>query len=597
MDAACVITPEKLAEEAEKLGKEFGFEVEIMDEKEAEKLGMKAFLAVGRASINRPKVIVMRYNGDSESEKRIGLVGKGLTYDTGGLSLKPTSSMLDMKTDMGGAATVIGTMCALGKMKIRRNVTAVVAACENAIGSNAYRPGDIIGSMNGKTIEITNTDAEGRLTLADALTYIIRKENVDEVIDAATLTGAIMVALGDNVTGVFSNSDENYKKLEAAGKYWGEKYWQMPIFEEYRDIIKSDVADLKNSAGRLAGSITAAKFLEEFIEEKPWMHLDIAGTAFSEKNGKYFNEYENGDYKKNSKTGIWNSYEYSEELKRYLPIKKYFANGILTRKDIFYRRSEELHIFSSTTYNSKNEIEEIKYFEENGEISQIKTYKDSILEKVVNYTHYKRNYSIYDKVINPQSGYEYYKARESLTQFKDLNLLDVKLENKELNLYSLKSSDNKDIFVVFQNYSPGKTSQDGIRWYEDPLKYFGIKEIFYGKRKSEKIKSYEDIVKDGYFEEFNLGFFPGTASITESPCNVETVVKTGYFGDGAESGVWKNYDSSRGDLISSFNYVKGILDGPYEIYFSNGALKENGEYRNGVKVVLWEAGPQYWPSY
>lgn len=315
------------------------------------------------------------------------------------------------------------------------------------------------------------------------------------------------------------------------------------------------------------------------------------------KNGKYFNEYENGDYKKNSKTGIWNSYEYSEELKRYLPIKKYFANGILTRKDIFYRRSEELHIFSSTTYNSKNEIEEIKYFEENGEISQIKTYKDSILEKVVNYTHYKRNYSIYDKVINPQSGYEYYKARESLTQFKDLNLLDVKLENKELNLYSLKSSDNKDIFVVFQNYSPGKTSQDGIRWYEDPLKYFGIKEIFYGKRKSEKIKSYEDIVKDGYFEEFNLGFFPGTASITESPCNVETVVKTGYFGDGAESGVWKNYDSSRGDLISSFNYVKGVLDGPYEIYFSNGALKENGEYRNGVKVVLWEAGPQYWPSY
>lgn len=287
-EPACVITPEKLAEEAEKLGKEFGFEVEIMDEKEAEKLGMKAFLAVGRASINRPKVIVMRYNGDSESEKRIGLVGKGLTYDTGGLSLKPTSSMLDMKTDMGGAATVIGTMCVLGKMKIRRNVTAVVAACENAIGSNAYRPGDIIGSMNGKTIEITNTDAEGRLTLADALTYIIRKENVDEVIDVATLTGAIMVALGDNVTGVFSNSDENYKKLEAAGKYWGEKYWQMPIFEEYRDIIKSDVADLKNSAGRLAGSITAAKFLEEFIEEKPWMHLDIAGTAFSEKNGKYF---------------------------------------------------------------------------------------------------------------------------------------------------------------------------------------------------------------------------------------------------------------------------------------------------------------------
>lgn len=315
------------------------------------------------------------------------------------------------------------------------------------------------------------------------------------------------------------------------------------------------------------------------------------------KNGEYFNEYENGNYERNRKTGVWNSYEYSEDLKRYLPVKKYFTSGVLIRKDILYRRSEELHIFSSTTYNSKNEVVEIKYFEENGEVSQIKTYKDSILEKVVNYSHYKRAYSIYDKLVNPKTGYEYYKARESLTQFKDLNLLDTKLENEELNLYSLKSSNNKEIFIVFQNYSPGKTSQDGIRWYEDPLKYFGIKEIFYGKRKSEKIKSYEDIVKDGYFEEFNLGYFPGAASITGSPYNAETVIKSGYFETGLESGVWKNYDSSRGDLISSFNYVKGVLDGPYEIYFSNGALKENGEYRNGGKVILWEAGPQYWPSY
>ena len=320
------------------------------------------------------------------------------------------------------------------------------------------------------------------------------------------------------------------------------------------------------------------------------------------KNGRYFSSLENGYYEKNikigtRKTGVWNSYEYSEDLKRYLPVKKYFTSGVLIRKDILYRRSEELHIFSSTTYNSKNEVVEIKYFEENGEVSQIKTYKDSILEKVVNYSHYKREYSIYDKLINPKTGYEYYKARESLTQFKDLNLLDTKLENEELNLYSLKSSNHKEIFIVFQSYSPGKTSQDGIRWYEDPLKYFGIKEIFYGKRKSEKIKSYEDIVKDGYFEEFNLGYFPGAASITGSPYNAETVIKSGYFENGLESGVWKNYDSSRGDLISSFNYVKGVLDGPYEIYFSNGALKENGEYRNGGKVILWEAGPQYWPSY
>lgn len=315
------------------------------------------------------------------------------------------------------------------------------------------------------------------------------------------------------------------------------------------------------------------------------------------KNGKYFNEYENGNYEKNNRTGVWNSYEYSEDLKRYLPVKKYFTSGALTRKDVLYRRSEELHTFSSTTYNSKNEVVEIKYFEENGEVSQIKTYKDSILEKVINYSHYKREYSIYDKLVNPKTGYEYYKARESLTQFNDLNLLDAKLENEELNLYSLKNTNGKDIFIVFQHYSPGKTSQDGIRWYEDPLKYFGIKEIFYGNRKSEKIKSYEDIVKDGYFEEFNLGFFPGAASITKSPYNVETVIKTGYFKNGLESGVWKNYDSSRGDLISSFNYVEGVLEGPYNIYFSNGALKENGEYRDGEKVILWEAGPQYWPSY
>lgn len=315
------------------------------------------------------------------------------------------------------------------------------------------------------------------------------------------------------------------------------------------------------------------------------------------KNGEYFNEYENGSYEKNRKIGVWNSYEYFEELKRYLPIKKYFINEALTQKDIFYRKSEELHIFSTTTYNSKNEVVEIKYFEEHGEVSQIKTYKDSILEKVVNYSHYKRDYSIYDRLVHPKTGYEYYKARESLTQFKNLNLLAAKLENEELNLYSLKDSDGKDIFVVFQNYSPGKTSQDGIRWYEDPLKYFGIKEIFYGERKSEKINSYEDIVKDGYFEEFDLGYFPGASSITGSPYNVETVVKTGYFKNGLKNGVWKSYDSSRGDLESSFSYVDGELQGPYEIYFSNGALKENGEYQDGRKVVLWEAGLQYWPSY
>lgn len=287
-EQADIMTPKVLSEQAAKLGQEYGFEVEILDEKKAEKLGMKAYLSVARAAHNRPYVIVMRYKGNEKSNYTYGLVGKGLTYDTGGLSLKPTDSMANMKDDMGGAATVIGAMCAIAKMKVKKNVTCVIAACENSIGPNAYRPGDIVETMNGKTIEVLNTDAEGRLTLADAITYIIRKENVDEVIDAATLTGAMLVALGEDVTGVFTNDDAMAHKLIEASENWNEYFWQMPMFPFFRENIKSKIADIKNSGVRWGGSINAAKFLEEFVEDKKWIHLDIAGTAFSSGNNSYY---------------------------------------------------------------------------------------------------------------------------------------------------------------------------------------------------------------------------------------------------------------------------------------------------------------------
>ena len=289
-EQAEVLNPKELANRAIKLGKEFGFDVEILDEKKAQKLGMNAYLGVARAAHHRPNVIVMRYKGDAKSKYTYGLVGKGLTYDTGGLSLKPTDSMLTMRCDMGGAATMIGTMCAIAKMKIKKNVACVVAACENSIGPNAYRPGDILTAMNGKTIEVTNTDAEGRLTLADALTYIVRKEKVNEVIDAATLTGAVMVALGEDVTGVFTNDDKMARKVIDASENWNEYFWQMPMFDIYKKNLKSPYADMQNTGVRWGGSTNAAKFLEEFVDDTKWVHLDIAGTAWASGANPYYSQ-------------------------------------------------------------------------------------------------------------------------------------------------------------------------------------------------------------------------------------------------------------------------------------------------------------------
>jgi len=289
-EPANVLTPAKLAAMAEKTGKESGFEVEVLKEDKIQELGMEAFFAVGRASENRPRLIIMRYFGDKKNKKEIiGLVGKGLTYDSGGLCIKSKDSMVRMKSDMGGAASVIGAMAAIAKRKLKINVVAVVAACENLISGNSYRTGDIIGSMAGKTIFIGSTDAEGRLTLADAVHYIIEKENATKVLDIATLTGGAVVALGSLATVVVSNNDEFYKALEDASKITGEKIWRMPHFDEYKELLKSNVADLTNSAGN-PQAITAALFVGEFVQNKPWIHMDIAGTAFASKSSEYIAE-------------------------------------------------------------------------------------------------------------------------------------------------------------------------------------------------------------------------------------------------------------------------------------------------------------------
>jgi len=280
-EPANVIYPETLAAQAVELSKKYGFTAEIFDEFEIAKLKMEAFLSVARAAEKRPKLIVLKHFGNQKSKEITALVGKGLTYDSGGLALKPASGMVAMKCDMGGAAAVIGAVCAISAMKLKVNVVAVIAACENSIGGNAYRNGDIISSMAGKTIEVLNTDAEGRLTLADAVTYAVRIQKASKVIDIATLTGAVLIALGDTTIGVVSNNDRFYCELEKASQISGEQVWRLPSFPEYSEMLRSRIADLKNiGKDRLAGTITGGLFVGEFVEGKPWLHLDIAGTSW-----------------------------------------------------------------------------------------------------------------------------------------------------------------------------------------------------------------------------------------------------------------------------------------------------------------------------
>ncbi|GAC1397993.1 MAG: leucyl aminopeptidase [Ktedonobacteraceae bacterium] len=281
-----VLTPTELANRATSMAKQFGLEYEVFDKAKITELGMGGLLGVTQGSAEPPQFIVLRYRGGQATDKGMALVGKGITFDTGGISIKPASGMDEMKGDMGGAAAVLGAMQAIAALKPNINVTALVPTCENMPSGTAYRPGDILRISNGKTIEIVNTDAEGRLILADALSYAV-KEGLSPIIDLATLTGGIVIALGNITTGVFSNDEQLTDDIVAAGRVAGEKFWPMPMDEEYGEFIKSDIADIKQTGGRAASSITAAKILEHFVSDAKWAHLDIAGTSYLENKKPY----------------------------------------------------------------------------------------------------------------------------------------------------------------------------------------------------------------------------------------------------------------------------------------------------------------------
>ncbi|MBE7941038.1 MULTISPECIES: leucyl aminopeptidase [Ramlibacter] len=272
-------TPTRLGEEAKKLAKAHGFACEVMGPKEIEKLGMGSFLAVARGSEQPPRFIVLQHKGGAAGEPPVVLVGKGITFDSGGISIKPAPEMDEMKFDMGGAASVLGTFRALGEIQPAINVVGLIPSCENLPDGKAVKPGDVVRSMSGQTIEILNTDAEGRLILCDALTYAERFKP-RAVIDIATLTGACVIALGHVRSGLFATDDALAEALFAAGEAAQDPCWRMPLDDEYAEGLKTHFADVANVAGRPAGSVTAAKFLQRFATRYPWAHLDIAGTAW-----------------------------------------------------------------------------------------------------------------------------------------------------------------------------------------------------------------------------------------------------------------------------------------------------------------------------
>ena len=275
------MNPTNMSETAQSIAEDQILEVSILEESDMANLGMESLLGVSKGSVQPAKLIVLEYNGDSDNpDNNIALVGKGITFDTGGISLKPPGGMESMKGDMAGGASVIGLMRIIADLKPKINVMGIVAATENMPGGNAQKPGDVVKAMNGKTIEVINTDAEGRLVLADALSYAESK-GIINVIDIATLTGAMVVSLGKVCTGYMTNNQLFGNKLREAASISGEKFWELPLFDEYDDLIKSDVADMKNTGGRQAGSITAAKLLEKFVGDMNWIHLDIAGTSTS----------------------------------------------------------------------------------------------------------------------------------------------------------------------------------------------------------------------------------------------------------------------------------------------------------------------------
>jgi leucyl aminopeptidase len=285
-EPANYMTPSQMAEVAKEIAGKYKLECKVFDREDMEAMGMGALLGVAKGSNQPPKLITLAYKGDEHSEKALGFLGKGITFDSGGISIKPSEGMDEMKGDMAGAAAVMTALGAIAQLKPKINVTAIIPATENLPSGTALKPGDVLKAMNGKTIEVISTDAEGRLILADALSYAV-KQGLSPLIDLATLTGACRVALGLLYSGVFGNDQNLVDKVLKAAERTGERMWQMPMPEEYKEQNKSEIADIKNTGNRYGGAITAALFLAEFVDNTPWVHLDIAGPRLSSKESGY----------------------------------------------------------------------------------------------------------------------------------------------------------------------------------------------------------------------------------------------------------------------------------------------------------------------
>jgi len=285
-EPANYMTPSQMAEAAKKIASKYNLEFKVFDQEDMEAMGMGALLGVAKGSNQPPKLITLSYKGDEHSEKAIGFLGKGITFDSGGISIKPSEGMGEMKDDMAGAAAAMTALGAIAQLKPKVNVTAIIPATENLPSGSALKPGDVLKAMNGKTIEVISTDAEGRLILADALSYA-RELGLSPLIDLATLTGACRVALGTLYSGLFGNDPDLVDKILKAAESTGERMWQMPMPEEYKEQNKSEIANVKNTGNRYGGAITAALFLAEFVDDTPWVHIDIAGTASSNKESGY----------------------------------------------------------------------------------------------------------------------------------------------------------------------------------------------------------------------------------------------------------------------------------------------------------------------
>jgi leucyl aminopeptidase len=285
-EPANIIYPESFVARCRERYRGTGLELTVLDEKEMEKLGMGALLGVAQGSVKKPRLLAIEWNGGARGQKPTAFVGKGVTFDTGGISIKPAAGMEDMKWDMGGAGAVAGTMLTLARRKAKANIIGVCGLVENMPDGNAQRPGDVVTTMSGQTVEVINTDAEGRLVLCDALTWVQQEYQPVAIVDLATLTGAIIISLGHEYAGMFASNDKLAEQLSAAGVTSGDKLWRMPIGDPYDKLIDSPIADIKNVGPRYGGSITAAQFIKRFVEgDTPWAHLDIAGTVWADKPG------------------------------------------------------------------------------------------------------------------------------------------------------------------------------------------------------------------------------------------------------------------------------------------------------------------------